>query len=225
MNALKKTTIISLSLLTACAPPRPRGDVTPSYPAPLTQSSKPTESAGVETTTTEPAGVKNISNASGTKAESISSWVISGAMAAKGPKKSWSASVNWRQQGMSSYQIRLYGPLGGGTVIIERAGGTVTYKDGPKVASSGHADELLQRETGIRLPVNNLYYWVRGIPAPGGVQGVKYDQNHHITSLKQAGYVLNYDSYTNVNNVALPSRIRLHGHGVSIKLVVKRWSV
>jgi outer membrane lipoprotein LolB len=76
-------------------------------------------------------------------------------MAARNKRKGWSASYNWVQQGINQYQIRLFGPLGGGTVIIAKQGGTVTYTDGPKKISSHNADQLLMQQTGIQLPVNN----------------------------------------------------------------------
>ncbi len=199
MNGLKRTCICSLIFLTACAPPRPAPE------APVNETI-PLEKREAQTAT-------------------ISSWQITGAMAARNAKKAWTASLNWRQQGINQYQIRLFGPLGGGTVIIERDGGLVSYKDGPKSVTSANADELLQQQTGIRLPVNNLYYWVRGLPAPGGVQEARRDQYNHLISLKQAGYTIDYTSYTSVGNIDLPSKIRLQGNGVAIKLIIKHWSV
>ncbi|MCP0913941.1 MULTISPECIES: lipoprotein insertase outer membrane protein LolB [Legionella] len=199
MNALKRTCIFSIALLSACAPPKPAEEPPVNVTMPVAERK--------------------------TQTDTVSSWVISGAMAAKNKNKAWSASLNWRQQGMNKYQIRLFGPLGGGTVIIEKEGGAITYKDGPKTITSQNADDLLQQQTGIRLPVNNLYYWVRGLPAPGPVQASKYDEYNHLISLQQAGYHINYESYTSVNKIDLPSKIRLQGNGVSIKLIIKQWSV
>lgn len=159
------------------------------------------------------------------KAARVSSWDISGAMAAKSRNKAWSASINWLQQGAGRYQIRLFGPLGSGTVMIQKNGGVVTFKDGPKSASSGNADKLLMQQTGVRLPVGNLYYWVRGIPAPGSVQSVSKDKGQHIQVLRQAGYTIQYTGYTRVGGIDLPSQIRLQGNGVFIKLVIKRWKI
>jgi len=199
MNTFKRTCILSISLLTACAPPKPAPE------APMNETI-PVVKREAQTAT-------------------VSSWVISGAMAAKNANKAWTASLNWRQEGMGKYQIRLFGPLGGGTVLIEKNGGVVTYKDGPKTASSSNADELLQQQTGVRLPVNNLYYWVRGLPAPGAVQSAQHDQYNHLTSLNQSGYQINYASYTSVGKIDLPSKIFLQGHGVTIKLIIKHWTV
>ncbi|KTD65318.1 lipoprotein insertase outer membrane protein LolB [Legionella shakespearei] len=199
MNAMKRLTVVSFCLLTACAPPRPAEELPVNKVVPL-------EKRKAETAT-------------------ISSFEIKGAMAAKTKSKGWSATMNWVQQGAGSYQIRLMGPLGGGAVAINKSGGVVTFKDGPKTASSSNADELLLKQTGIRLPVNNLYYWVRGLPAPGGVQSEQHDQFNHLTQLKQSGYTINFTKYTSVKGIDLPSMIRLEGNGVMVKVVIKNWIV
>ena len=156
---------------------------------------------------------------------SLSSWEVSGAIAAKNRKRGWTAAVNWLQQGPNQYQIRLFGPLGGGTVIIEKRGSVITFRDGPKKVSSNNADELLQKKTGVRLPVKNLYYWIRGLPAPGAIHSEHRDANHYLISFDQAGYNINYTAYTSANGMNLPSKIRLQGHGVMIKLVIKHWRI
>lgn len=198
MNAIKKTIVVLACLLTACAPPRPSEELPVNKIIPL-------EKRKAETST-------------------VSSWTIKGAMAAKTKSKGWSATMNWVQHGPSSYQIRLMGPLGGGTVLIEKQGSTITFHDGPKTSTSTNAEELLLKQTGVRLPVNNLYYWVRGLPAPGGVSSEKHDEYNHLTRLQQAGYTIDFTKYTSVKGIDLPSMIRLEGNGVMVKVVIKSWS-
>lgn len=212
MNTYKYLSVFSFCLLTACAshkttPEQPPVDTNQPQ---LNEPQKP---------------VEEVEGKASTSAAKISSWEISGAIAARSNKKGWSASLNWVQQGMNQYKIRLFGPLGGGTVIIVKNGGVITYSDGPKKITSNNADELLMQQTGIRLPVNNLYYWVRGLPAPGAVQSSHIDKNHNLSTLNQAGYTINYSNYTAVNNVSLPGKMQLQGHGATIKVVIKRWKI
>lgn len=199
MNAIKRLTIILICFLTACAPPSPSEEPPANREIPLAERK-------AETAT-------------------VSSWEIKGALAAKTKAKGWSATMNWVQQGANSYQIRLMGPLGGGAVLISKKGNTITFQDGSKITTSTNADELLLKQTGIRLPVNNLYYWVRGLPAPGGVQSEKHDQFNHLVQLKQNGYTIDFTKYTSVKGIDLPSMIRLEGNGVMVKVVIKNWIV
>ena len=203
----KLVCIASIGWITACAPPPLPSEMLSNNKQSLTESQRP------------------VANKSKTQASTLTAWELSGAMAARNSKKGWSASLNWMQQGPNQYQIRLFGPLGGGMVLIEKMGGVITYVDGPRRISSRHADELLQQQTGVRLPVNDLYYWIRGLPAPGKVQSSRYDANAHLTSLTQAGYTVNYSNYMTVNNIDVPTKIQLIGHDVIIKLFIKHWKV
>lgn len=157
-------------------------------------------------------------------AEKITSWDVSGALAAKTAQKGWSASLSWQQQGLNQYKIRLLGPLGGGTVIIEKKGSTIYFQDGNKSLKSKNADELLEHQTGVRLPVHNLYYWARGLAAPGATSNKTYDKNHHLVHFNQAGYSISYLDFMQVNQINLPRKMTLQGHGLSMKLVIKHWS-
>lgn len=208
MNRISYICVISLALLTACAPPKaPQvSELETSKVKTMTVEKHP-EQAKASTNTTAP-----------------SSFELSGAIAAKNHKKGWTATLNWIQKGPNQYQIRLIGPLGGQTVMIEKQGSVISYREGAKKLTSTNGDDLLQKQTDIRLPVNSLYYWVRGIPAPGAIQSATRTPTNQLTTLKQAGYAIDYTQYMTVGNMTLPSKIRLQGHDVMIKLVIKHWS-
>lgn len=157
--------------------------------------------------------------------ERVKSWEIRGALAAKNKSKGWSASMNWLQSGPNSYRIHLSGPLGSGNVLIDKHGQITTFQDGSKKTSSTNAEELLLKQTGVRLPVNNLYYWIRGLAAPGRVQSKITDTNKRLKSLKQNNYSIEFMEYANVQGVFLPSKIRLEGNGVLVKVVIKQWKL
>ncbi|WP_367606928.1 lipoprotein insertase outer membrane protein LolB [Legionella sp. W05-934-2] len=187
------------TFLTACAPPRPAAEPPENKPMPVEERQA--------------------------KTRVVSSWELNGAMAVKSPKKSFTATVNWLQRGGGQYQIRMLGPLGSGALVINKSGSAVTIQDGPKKFSSNSADKLFLQQTGVALPVSNLFYWVRGLAAPGAVDSTKRDAYNHLTMLKQAGYSIQYLSFTSVNGTDLPSKIQLTGRGLSIKFIIKHWRV
>lgn len=202
---LRVTAIIALlALMTACAPKKPTSE----FPWSLNINNTQTK--------TKAAGPKQHAN-------TLTHWEIRGAMAAHNNKKGWTATFNWIQRGIDEYQIRLFGPLGGGTVLINKKNGLITYRDGQHISSSHNANSLLKQKTGIALPVANLYYWARGLPAPGQIKSIKYDSFHHLQSFKQADYTIEYLSTMNVNGMDLPKKIRLQGNGIMIKVAIKNW--
>ncbi|MCC5791263.1 MAG: outer membrane lipoprotein LolB [Legionellaceae bacterium] len=202
-TTLQWMVLLSL-LLSACAPPKPA-------PEPPTNTVKPN--------TVKPVAERQA------EVQSIQSFDLNGAIAVRNPEKSWTASINWRQQGANSYQIRLFGPLGSGTILISKQGNKVVLQDGPKRASSHSAAKLLAQETGVSLPVHHLFYWVRALPAPGGGAKISRDRYNHISHLRQGGYSVQYLQYTATPKGDLPSSIRLEGQGIKVKLIIKRWKV
>ncbi|MCH9716274.1 MAG: lipoprotein insertase outer membrane protein LolB [Gammaproteobacteria bacterium] len=198
-----KTRLIPLSFifsLVACAPPAP----------PEIQNEQQTK----QSTTKAIIAAKH-----------LSSWTLTGAIAAKSKKKSWTATINWKQQGLNRYQLRLFGPLGGNGVSVEKNGRIITYQDGQKRVKTTNIDQLFYKETGIHVPLHKLYYWVRGVQAPGAIQSSHYDASGRLTTLRQGGYVIHYDGYQTVNHVELPRKIKVTGSEGYLKLVIKHWEI
>ncbi|MDF1757420.1 MAG: lipoprotein insertase outer membrane protein LolB [Legionellaceae bacterium] len=168
---------------------------------------------------------ENVEKTKKTKSGPPSSFKLSGVIAVNKQGKGWNASLNWTQNGPNQYKIRLSGPFGGKTVIIDKKNSLITYRDGAKTIKAKNGEDLLRREAKISLPVNDLYYWVRGIPAPGKIQGSKKDASGRYESIKQSGFMVTYGRYmTDKNGNILPSKIRLQGNGVTIKMVIRSWS-
>jgi outer membrane lipoprotein LolB len=158
-------------------------------------------------------------------AKHLSAWQITGALAARNKQKNWTASIDWQQQNLNNYQIRLFGPLGGGNVLVKKTGRLITYQDGQKRVTTTNIDQLLYKETGIRVPLHNLYYWVRGVKAPVAIQPSQKDTEGHLSILKQGGYTIRYENYQTVKDTDLPTKLRVTGPGGSLKLVIKHWKI
>lgn len=167
---------------------------------------------------------REIKNTSQTQA-TLSSWNITGAIAAKKNKKAWSASLTWQQFNKNDYEMHLFGPLGGGSILLKKKNSLLTYQDGHKTIQSTNETELLYKETGVILPVRQLFYWVRGINAPGAIQSSEHDNEGHLTQLCQSGYTISYSDYTTVQHISLPTKIRLENANSIVKLVIKRWDI
>jgi outer membrane lipoprotein LolB len=89
------------------------------------------------------------------------------------------------------------------------------------------ADDLLEQSLGVRLPVNGLRYWVRGLPEPGSTPGLQTDAHGRLTRLEQNGWVIEYPAYapTSRLNLDLPERIVARRTDLSVKLVIEQWKL
>jgi outer membrane lipoprotein LolB len=153
---------------------------------------------------------------------SLQSWQLSGKLGVVSETDSGSMSVQW-QQSQNHYTIRLMPPLNAGAMTLtgNDHGITLTTSDG-KTTHANSPSELLRDNGGPALPVQNLRYWIRGLPAPGAATP-HFDAYGRLSSLNQAGWQIDFLSYTHALARDLPSRISLNSPQLKIKMVIYQW--
>ncbi|GMG86550.1 lipoprotein insertase outer membrane protein LolB [Biformimicrobium ophioploci] len=162
--------------------------------------------------------------------EQLHSWHISGKLGVRAPENSGSASLNW-EQARDSYRIRLTGPLGmGGTVIDGDASGVTLKQSGQPTRRARHPQTLLYEALGWSMPVEELKYWVRGLPAPGSApSNMTRNDSQQISAMQQAGWQLNFSNYQPRGSLWLPGKIRAErtvaNQLVRVTLVIKDWRI
>ncbi|WP_024460933.1 lipoprotein insertase outer membrane protein LolB [Marinimicrobium sp. LS-A18] len=159
-------------------------------------------------------------------AQRLNSWQLSGKLGARLPDNSGSARLRWHQD-QSDYRIDLSGPFGQGRVIIETTESGVRLRQGgepPLEAAS--AETLMWQTTGWRVPVAELTYWVRGIPAPDSRHRVlERTPQGLLKTLRQSGWTLHYSDYEAVGLLPLPGRIVAERKDTRLTLIVYDWSL
>jgi len=149
-------------------------------------------------------------------------WSLQGRVAT-GQLLGWTGNLSWRQRS-DDFNVRLAGPLGAGGF---RANGTldrviIQTKDRRLVTTD--PDALVEKSLGWSFPLEPLRYWAKGLPAPGDYDSISVDGTGHLTALKQRGWQLSYQEYTQPEGAPdLPRRIVLDNGDTRIRLVVDRW--
>jgi outer membrane lipoprotein LolB len=148
-------------------------------------------------------------------------WQFRGDILLKMPQRKLSANVYWQQQS-DAYHLVLFGPFGVGAVSLEGQPGKVSLKDSQgKKYSAQTPEALMQEQLGWSLPVSSLYYWVRGLPAPGPITGVHHDAYHRIDMLEQQGWLIHYTAYQRVQALELPQEITFTRDQVFMDLTIE----
>ena len=171
-----------------------------------------------------PAQNQNITRGSRVQTLSkIQSWNLQGAVGVRSPQDSFSADLNWEQRGQN-YTISLFGPFGASSFVLTGQPNQVhlALSDGRKFTAQ-NPESLIEEQLHWRLPVSNLHYWIRGLPVPGIAAQSQFDQYHHITTLNQQGWVVQFLRYTAENGVDLPTKIVLTNPQLNVKIVVSQW--
>jgi len=152
-------------------------------------------------------------------------WSVNGRLAVTTAQEGWHVSLYWVQQG-PVYSIDLIGPLGQGRVRIQgdAQGVALRTADG-QFQRATDADELLERAVGVRIPLNGLLYWVRGLPAPGQPDSLALDEQGRLSRLEQGGWQIDYLDYMPVAPLELPRRIRATQGEIKVQVIVNEWSL
>jgi outer membrane lipoprotein LolB len=153
----------------------------------------------------------------------LDGWQISGKIGIRAPRDSGSATLFWLQR-QDYYDIRLSGPLGGGAARLTGRPGDIQLE----VANRGRyraasPEALLREQLRLDLPVSNLLWWIRGLPAPDSRSRLTLDGDSHLARLEQDGWQVEYQRYAQQNGYALPERLKLYGQDLEVTLVIKDW--
>lgn len=156
--------------------------------------------------------------------EQLDVWQIQGKLGVRTPGDSSSVSLSWKQS-PDNYAIHLSGPFGQGATSIKGNRDSVQLlppKGEPLVAAT--PEELLIQALGWDIPLQGLYYWIRGIPAPREpVTRQNNSTEGTLTFLEQSGWQLTYSRYQLVDGWQLPEKIIATRGDIRLVLVIKRW--
>lgn len=151
----------------------------------------------------------------------LTAWHIDGAFSIREPNKTTLANYQWQQKG-TRYQIRIYSALDLYGIRILGEPGFVALWRSDKRVTANSPEQLLQNQLGWQLPVSNLYYWLRGIAAPGLYQA-RFDRFGHLRQLQQQDWQISYTQYGTFGQYDLPQLLELRYKNIAVRLVIKRW--
>ena len=147
----------------------------------------------------------------------LESWSFEGRLALTGKNDSWSANINWGHK-PDDEKIKLSGPLGQGTTVIQLTGDLVTIDRGDGQAqSSTQPEQFINQQLGMFVPVHSLRYWVVGLPEPTSAFV------ETATGFKQAGWFIDYKQMQPVDNQSMPHKITVTNEQVKLKLIIDQW--
>lgn len=160
----------------------------------------------------------------------ITQWKMTGKLGIKTPTESGSANIQWQQES-AAYQIQLHGPLGQKSIVIIGDLQEVTLKEkGKPIIKARSPEALIKKSTGWNLPLTQLNYWVRGLPAPKTkIKQITPNATGLIAQLEQSGWVIDYLSYHQIQYqnqlIYLPKKIVATHGDIRLTLVIREWTL
>lgn len=154
----------------------------------------------------------------------LDAWVLEGRLAMTDGQQSWQSSITWEQQG-DAYRIDLVGALGQGQISIRGDAHGVILRQGEHWLQAEEADQLLAEATGLSLPISGLRYWLLGLATPQMPVTPVTDAEGRMRQLQQAGWLIHYLNYMQVDEFSLPQRLRAVYEPFTVQLFIRQWTL
>lgn len=156
----------------------------------------------------------------------VEDWELQGKMNLRVPGDSDTVRINWDNEA-DSYAIRLSGALGMGATWIRGNDQRVRLEQsGEEPVFAPTPEALMYTQLGREIPISELRYWVRGLPAPQPQpKDARFAPEGMLTYLEQSGWTLQYSNYQAVGPWNLPGKILAMRDDIRLTLLVSKWSL
>ncbi len=153
-------------------------------------------------------------------------WQASGRVAVRSAVDGGSATLHWRQA-PEEFTLRLHGPFGQGSVLIEGHSESVSLRRANgQVTRAGSAEALLSQELGWSVPVSVMRYWILGRPAPDyPVSELQINASGLLGRMNQAGWQVVYKGYRDAGEGSLPAKFELRREALLVRVVLSEWQL
>jgi len=154
-------------------------------------------------------------------------WSMGGRAALRFKGDAWTFGLNWVQRNKQQYSLQIRNPITGTVVgILDQSPGKATLRSRGKVSTGTDAERLLQQQLRVKMPVNGMPYWIRGVMAPQYPVGkVVLDAKGRPKQIVQAGWVMDYFNYKGLRFDALPGKVNISRkqEQVNVRILAKQW--
>ncbi|MBR7890012.1 outer membrane lipoprotein LolB [Marinomonas sp. A79] len=161
-----------------------------------------------------------------TDANAITKWETSGRVGIRTQDDAISGNFSWERD-PKTFALDIVGPFGQGAIKLNKnAEGVVSlaYDDVVKIGSDPAA--LLQQELGWAFPVDQVTFWIRGLPSPTSPAQLNHDPDSNLLStIEQDGWLITYNNFTDVNGLALPQKMQVSNPPFKVNLIINQWTI
>lgn len=148
----------------------------------------------------------------------INVWTINGRLSIKSDEV-LTANIYWKHDWLKD-QLKLYGALGLGAVLINIDGEEISLDAGDgELQHSKDVDGFIARQLGFIVPITALRCWIKG----DYLEGVPEQKLEN--GFLQLGWRVAYQEYMETSAGLMPRRIKITKQSMVLKLVIDQWEI
>lgn len=146
-------------------------------------------------------------------------WRLEGRLAISAPNDSWSANIVWSH--LPDVEIiKLSGPLGQGTVIIELYDSVVKIdRGGGNVRTSNRPEQFINQQLGLFVPIRSLRYWAVGLPE----SALTFQETGD--GFVQDSWLVTYKEMQKIGVELMPRKMAVSNERLKLKLIIDQWGL
>lgn len=149
-------------------------------------------------------------------------WYARGSYSIQNYHQVKSGNYEWQQDG-PQFNLRIYGPLYAGNVLIVGNAHQTRLIEGRKVTVAASPEALIQERLQLELPVSGLRYWLRAEAVPGSPVQIQRNTLGKVEAISQSGWQIQYLRYKNFNGREMPNLIAATGGQLQVRISVNTW--
>ena len=151
--------------------------------------------------------------------QQANAWQLDGRAAVALGTQGWQATLNWRQADRYA-EVHLAGPFGIGALLLRQEPTGLSLNGAPP---SDAVLSQLQDRLGFALPLDDLRFWLLGIPDPDTPFAVTRNAQDRAQQVSQDDWSVVYDRYMPVSGDLLPAHLTLSRDDVRVRIVIDHW--
>lgn len=152
---------------------------------------------------------------------SIRTWQATGKASVRDASEATTLSIDWQRDGVRD-NVVLTGPLGQGRAELSGSGSNYLLKANGEEYPAESLSQMGAMLFDPALPLNEIGFWIRGIPAPNQPFIADYNELGLLGRLEQAGWQVDYQRYVG-EALPLPDKIEITRDDATAKIIVKTW--
>ncbi|WP_455220530.1 lipoprotein insertase outer membrane protein LolB [Kaarinaea lacus] len=157
---------------------------------------------------------------------SVNNWELDGRISLVTDDEAWSGQLYWQQGTTSDYFIQFNAPSGQGAMqLLGSNDGVELRLANGKSFNAKDAATLLRQETTWDIPIDGLWFWIRGLPDPQLPVKVTLDAQGSIQDMRQNGWHVQYERYQQYGSMSFPRKIVIQHEDIKIRLIVTQWTI